>query len=140
MEHIKKIVAYNPLSCDDARKVIPSSEEEMHKFIVECIRPEFNDPFVTCVKFVTSISEDEETEDASSWFINPVDRMNVFCSAYGPKMAGTFLPEILLIDNDDMEDVLRKYNAFHNIMLFEGNIIPEEEKFDKFMEMYDELD
>lgn len=137
---INKIIARN-----GEREVVKSSAEEMHNFIVENIRPEFYDPAVLCVKFTENICEDEESEDASSWFINPIynydDRADSFISAYGPKMAGSFLPEILLIDNgDDMNTILRKYNAFHKIALFDGEIIPEEEKFDRFMAMYDELE
>lgn len=141
MEHaITKIIARN-----GERELVTSSAEEMQLFIMDNIRPEFYDPSVLCVKFTENICEDEESEDASSWFINPIynydDRADSFYSAYGPKMAGSFLPEILLIDNgDDMNKILKKYNAFHNIMLFEEKNIPEEEKFDKFMAMYNELE
>ena len=140
MENIKKIIASN-----GEREVLNSSAEEMHRFIMDNIRPEFADPYVLCVKFTESIFEDAESEDASSWFINPIyvydNREASFVSAYGPKMAGSFLPELLLIDNgDEMEEILRKYNAFHKITLFDGETIPEEEKLNRFISVYDELE
>lgn len=52
------------------REVVDSSAEEMQQFIVEGIRPDFDDRDVLCVSFL--ISEDTEEFESSPWFINPI--------------------------------------------------------------------
>lgn len=138
-EIIKKVLAR-----DGEREIVDSSPEEMHKFVVEGIRPEFDDEKIICVKFIQPTCE----EDESPWYINPQichDSEDASCSfidsyAYGPKMDSEFIPEILLLFHDTTT-VIKKYACFNKCLLITNEFdISEEEKLKKFIEMYNELD
>lgn len=128
---IKKVIAK-----DGERDVVESSQEEMHQFIVERIRPEFNDPHVLCVKFLYCFCEEDDDPEESAWFINPEycpDYLNGCYSAYGPKMDSEFLPELLIMDIPDT-NVFKKFASFHTTLLIEGlNKLSEEERLNLFI-------
>ena len=128
---IKKVIA-----TDGERDVVESSQEEMHEFIVEGIRPEFDDPHVLCVKFLYCICEDDDEPEETSWFINPEycpKQLYGSYSAYGPKMDSEFLPELLIMDIPGT-DVFKKFASFHTTLLMEGlNKLPEDERYELFL-------
>lgn len=140
---IKKVIAR-----DGEREIVTSSPEEMHKFVVEGIRPEFEDEKVICVKFLQATYEGDDEPGESPWYINPQvcrdSEGNPASSddyyAYGPKMDSEFVPEILLAFHDT-DEVIKRYDAFNKCLLITGEFtLSEKEKLEKFIESYNELD
>ena len=117
--NVKKVIA----RCGE-REIVPSSQEEMQRFVVEGIRPDFDDDSILCIKFLQS-SGDEEPEE-SRWYINPTHSTNVvglFDStyAYGPAMDTSFEPEILFVPFEDEADVKRRLSSFNNRLHEQSN-------------------
>ncbi len=136
---IKKVIAY-----DGEREVVESSTEEKHQFIVEGIRPDFNDPHVICVKFLYCLYEDDEEPEESSWYINPYYCQNSGFgrqSAYGPQMAAEFIPELLLITSHPISEVLKKYDSFNTMFVIRQSVeLPDDEKIELFLKRYSQID
>ncbi len=132
-QKVQKLIAR-----DGEREIVESSQEEMQRFIVEEIRPEFKDSRVLCVKFLQEVSDDEPEE--SPWFINPalcnsVEGLFDSTYAYGPCMDSSFVPEILLIPFIGPNDVLRKFASFNQILQLEQETdLTDEEKLERFTE------
>ena len=135
---------------DGEREIIKSDVEEMHKFIVEGIRPDFEDDNVICVKFRQSCGESDEPEE-TVWYINPYyctncqGKANMFQAslgrAYGPFMDSSFIPEIILVNIDDVDVTLKKYAEFNCILDFLGlEDASDEEKLNRFIEKYNEIE
>ena len=142
---IKKVIAR-----DGEREILVSDVEEMHNFIVEGIRPEFNDNDVICVKFLQTYDEADEPE-GTVWYINPYyctncqGEANMLHStidrAYGPFMDSSFVPEIILVNNDEVDVVLKKYAAFNGVLDYLGlENASDEEKLSCFIEKYNEIE
>jgi len=130
---------------DGEREIVPSSTEEMHRFIVEGLRPEFDDPRVICVKFLQSCCEDDEEKEETPWYINP--RMcrdengnsNMFDTiyGYGPKMDPTFIPELLLLNFPNTHIVLEKFDRFNTRLMIAGESnLSDQEKYERFVKKY----
>ena len=128
---IKKVVAY-----DGEREVVESDQEEMHRFIVEGIRPCFDDTSVLAVKFLYCICEDDEAPEETAWYVNPYHCTNPDFSgyfSYGPRMDSSFIPELLIINLPEM-NIFKKFESFHTSILIEGfNGLTEHEKLDLFL-------
>lgn len=142
-QFVQKVIAR-----DGEREIVPSSTEEMHRFIVEGIRPEFEDEKVLCIKFLQSCCEDDEDPEESPWYINPQiccdaqGNSNMFDGyyAYGPKMDSSFVPEILLIGFPNTHIVLEKYDRFNTKLLISGEShLSDKEKLDRFIKKYNYL-
>ena len=135
---IKKVVAY-----DGERKVFESDHEEMHRFIVEGRRPDFDDTSVLAVKFLYCLDEDDEEPEDTVWYVNPYYCSNPYFSgysAYGPRMDASFIPELLLI-NFPGKDVFKKYESFHTILLTEGlNGLTDQERLELFLNQIKSID
>lgn len=138
--YVKKVIARN-----GEREVVPSSTEEMHNFIVEGIRPEFEDESVICIKFLQSCCDDDDDPEESPWYINPQvchdeqgnANMMYGCFAYGPKMDSSFVPEILLISIPNTHIVLEKYDRFNTKLLIKGQSqLSDNEKLERFIKKY----
>lgn len=135
---IKKVIAY-----DGEREVVESDQEEMHRFIVEGIRPCFDDTAVLAVKFLYCVCEDDDDPEESVWYVNPYYCSNKHFSgysAYGPRMDSSFIPELLLINKEET-DVFKKYESFHAAMLIEGlNRLTDSEKLELFLRKLKDID
>lgn len=134
---------------DGEREILPSSTEEMHKFIVEGIRPEFDDVDVICVKFLQSCCEEDVEKEETVWYINPrfckdeFGHSSIFDSnyGYGPKMDPTFIPELLLIDIPNTDKVLEKFGRFYTNLVIDGETqLSDKEKYNRFLEKYNYID
>lgn len=135
---IKKVIAY-----DGEREVVESDQEEMHRFIVEGIRPCFDDTAVLAVKFLYCLWEDDEDPEDTVWYVNPYYCSHRFFSgysAYGPRMDASFIPELLLISSPG-QDVFKKFESFHTSMLMDGlNGLTEQERLDLFLRNIKSID
>ncbi len=135
---IKKVIAY-----DGEREVVQSDQEEMHRFIVEGIRPCFNDTTVLAVKFLYCVCEDDDEPEESVWYVNPYycENEHFRCSsAYGPRMDSSFIPELLLIHKEKV-DIFKKYEAFHTTLLIEGlNGMTDHERLELFLRKLKDID
>ena len=141
---VKKVIAK-----DGERIVVDSSYEEFSDFILGERRPDFTDDRIICIKFLRFYGEYDETPEESDWYINPYyctdENGNSDClmyeSAYGPKMDSNFLPEILLIDQANILEVIKRYDTFNTILMIEGQTnLSDEVKYSMFLKMYSELD
>jgi len=144
-QFIQKVIAR-----DGEREIVKCDTEEMHRFVVEGIRPEFNDDRVICVKFLQSCCESEEPEE-TVWYINPYyctncqGEGNMFQEslgrAYGPFMGSSFIPEIILVNIDEIEVVLKKYATFNNCLAYLGLAdASDEEKLQRFVKEYNNIE
>ncbi len=135
---IKKVIAY-----DGEREVVPSDQEEMHRFIVEGIRPCFNDTAVLAVKFLYCVCEDDDEPEESVWYVNPYycENEHFKCSsAYGPRMDSSFIPELLLINKEGV-DIFKKYESFHATILIEGLTgLTDNERLEIFLRKLKDID
>ena len=150
---VRKIIAR-----DGEREITESSVEEIQSFIVNQIRPEFQDDSVLCIKFVVSTDDSFEDSEETSWFVNPLyvqgipmlenisvdeetvsDIIDIYGYSpllpYGPKMAAEILPEILLIAHQNSgKCVFSAYDSFYS-WLMKKNLteIGDEEKYKRFI-------
>lgn len=141
---VKKVIAR-----DGEREIVPSSVEEMHTFVVEEMRPEFEDPHTLCVKFIQTYDEEANEFEEGYWYINPKvcpvasgqEKLLSYChSAYGPKMDAAFVPEILLVSFEEPDVVLKKYAEFNvGLVLNNQTHLSDEEKYNLFLEQYNDL-
>ena len=111
------------------REIVPCSEEEMHNFITEEIRPDFKTSYVVAVKFaVSNGSEKEET----IWYINPY---YTFYDNFDYKLASEIIPEIMYIQPNMVRgDLFQRYDEFY-AQLMKDNLsdVSDKEKFDLFL-------
>lgn len=135
---IKKVIA-----TDGEREVVPSDQEEMHRFIVEGIRPCFDDTAVLAVKFLYCVCEDDDDPEESVWYVNPYYCENgqfTCSSAYGPRMDSSFIPELLLIHKENI-DIFKKFESFHTSMLIEGLTgLTDRERLELFLRKLKDID
>ena len=135
---IKKVIA-----TDGEREVVPSDQEEMHRFIVEGIRPCFDDTAVLAVKFLDCVCEDDDDPEDSVWYVNPYYCENgqfTCSSAYGPRMDSSFIPELLLIHKENI-DIFKKFESFHTSMLIEGLTgLTDRERLELFLRKLKDID
>lgn len=135
---IKKVIAR-----DGEREMVTSGQEEMHRFIVERQRPDFEDTSVLAVKFLYCLWEDDDDPEDTVWYINPYYCSNPNFSgysAYGPRMDASFIPELLLIHQPGM-DVFKKFESFHTSLLTEGlNGLTDKERLELFLRKFKDID
>ncbi len=135
---IKKVIAR-----DGEREVVVSDQEEMHRFIVEGLRPCFDDIAVLAIKFLYCVCEDDDDPEESVWYVNPYYCSNKHYSgysAYGPRMDSSFIPELLLINKEEV-DVFKKYESFHTTLLIEGlNGLTDHERLELFLRKLKDID
>lgn len=143
---IKKVIARF-----EEREILDSSIEELEKFIVSEIRPEFSDDSIIGIKFLACYADSLEDAEETSWFINDVyadkvpelatihaseDSILDFISiygfspntSYGPKIASEFPPELVILTAEHPdEELFEKYQAF--------NLYPPVDDFEKLTDV-----